>query len=124
MRFCEAGHRDDAQVLYDSSTSYGRQAAHARSFGVSRQRAAEGGRFPLTPASRTMTISSTAFDIGRSPSSGEAGTRTAGVGASDEPARHRDIGDVAAIGQLTQHRTDTFVQSRSRSARPYFRGTD
>src|SRR5437870_3411423 len=48
-----------------------------------------------------MTISSIAFDIGRSPSSG---TRTAGVDPSDEPAGHRDIGDVAAIGQLTQHR--------------------
>src|SRR5438552_7507358 len=39
-----------------------------------------------------MTTSSTAFDIGRSPSSGQA----AGVDPSDEPAGHRDIGDVAA----------------------------
>src|SRR5258706_13560567 len=44
MRFCEAGHRDGAQVPYDSSTSYGRQAAHARSFLANRQRAAEGAR--------------------------------------------------------------------------------
>src|SRR6266576_1675116 len=44
MRSCEAGHRDGAQVHYDSSTGYGRQAAHARSFRANRQRAAEGAR--------------------------------------------------------------------------------
>src|SRR5207244_11649222 len=44
MRSCEAGHRDGAQVPYDSSTTYGRQAAHARSFGANRQRDAEGAR--------------------------------------------------------------------------------
>src|SRR5258708_12378050 len=53
------------------------------------------------PSVWLTTMSSTAFGIRRSPSWGEAGTLTAGGGALDEPAGHRDIGGVVATAPLT-----------------------